>query len=133
MLKFLQIPCQPSYHTLFSTAFDVYLEILESTCREVLKVLKRDTENWRLKNTCPGCSYKLQGEQKLAFEMLIAMDGNNSLKRIRRISNSCENASEKPQEYQRPDSRLPPGDYYISRKDVDRWSKDLVGSATTVS
>ncbi|KAJ7922061.1 hypothetical protein B0H13DRAFT_1866128 [Mycena leptocephala] len=44
--------------------------------------LGRDRPDWQLKNCCPACTYKLEGEEKLIFSMLLAMEGNDSLKRI---------------------------------------------------
>ncbi|KAG9310644.1 hypothetical protein JVU11DRAFT_9219 [Chiua virens] len=43
--------------------------------------LKRDGPDWRLKNQCPACSYKLEDEPHLQFSWLVSVDGNNSLKR----------------------------------------------------
>ena len=96
----------------------MYLEILNLTRHKVLKALKRDDPQWRIKNTCPACSYKLEGEERLTFEMLIAMDGNNSLKRL------CRNLSgeKKVPRGKQIDSRSPPGDYYISQEEVDMWA-----------
>ena len=85
-----------------------------------MKVLHRDQPLWHLKNTCPACSYKLHGEKALAFKMLITMDGNNSLKRLRRGATSdgedggCNDL---------PDPRQTPGDYYLTREEVDKWAK----------
>ncbi|KAJ7767090.1 hypothetical protein B0H14DRAFT_2633106 [Mycena olivaceomarginata] len=66
----------------FSKCFDVYLEILQLVADRIKKVLGRNTPDWWLKNCCPACTYKLEGEMKMIFEMLVAMDGNDSLKRI---------------------------------------------------
>jgi hypothetical protein len=48
----------------------------------VLAALGRDTPQWRIKHTCPACTYKLKGEYALTYKMLVTMDGNDSLKRI---------------------------------------------------
>ncbi|KAF8308652.1 hypothetical protein F5887DRAFT_1068103 [Amanita rubescens] len=120
------IPPRASYYNHFSVAFDLYLEMLESTRKEVLRILHCDDDQWRLKNTCPACSYKLEGEDKLVFEMLITMDGNNSLKRLRRTNDSGDNPL-KPCKSEWRDSRSPPGDYYISREEVNRWDRRLGG------
>ena len=44
--------------------------------------LKRDSPDWKLRNVCPSCSYVLEGEPKLKFSMLYAVDGGNSLELI---------------------------------------------------
>lgn len=43
--------------------------------------LGRD-EQWKAKNICPPCFYKLTNEARLKFSWLGCMDGNNSLKLI---------------------------------------------------
>jgi len=63
--------------------------------------------------------------------MLITMDGNNSLKRLRR-NVSGENMTKAPRG-ERIDSRLPRGNYYISREDVDKWSRQRVEQEVAVS
>ncbi|KAJ7358050.1 hypothetical protein DFH08DRAFT_911665 [Mycena albidolilacea] len=68
----------------FTICFDLYLEILDNAEKRVKTALGRDAPDWRLKNGCPACTYKLKGEDKLIFAMLLLMDGNDSLKRILR-------------------------------------------------
>ncbi|KAJ7835428.1 hypothetical protein B0H13DRAFT_2240085 [Mycena leptocephala] len=99
----------------FSTCFDVYLEILKNVDDRVKKALGRDAPDWRLKNGCPACTYKLEGEMKLIFEMLVTMDGNNSLKRKRGGS-------------ERPDPRTADagGTYFLSREKVDWFTKEML-------
>ncbi|KAG1871416.1 hypothetical protein F4604DRAFT_1490378, partial [Suillus subluteus] len=72
---------QPYCNTQFSDVFDIYLEILNHVDCIIKAELKHDLPNWRLLNLCPCCFYKLEGEDKLAFEWLATIDGNNSLKR----------------------------------------------------
>ncbi|KAJ7192038.1 hypothetical protein GGX14DRAFT_380483 [Mycena pura] len=116
----------------FTIAYDVYVEILERNRAEVLATLKRDTPSWRLKNCCPACTYKLEGEPKMRFEMLFTMDGNNSLKRVLRraavtdLSEDGEDTSAPRPSSERLDDRQPPGDYYLSRETVDKWSRDAL-------
>lgn len=90
-----------------------------------MKALHRDSASWRLKNTCPACSYKLHGEKKLAFEMLITMDGNNSLKWLRRDVIKHQVAGENLTR-ECPDPRSAPGDYYLTWEEVDGWAKAVV-------
>ena len=62
--------------------------------------------------------------------MLFCMDGNNLVKRIPRQAPGVQ----KPEDdditvgvnNERPDSRKVEGDYYLSRKIVDRWSKESI-------
>ncbi|KAL0572550.1 hypothetical protein V5O48_009407 [Marasmius crinis-equi] len=59
------------------TAYDAYLEILRRVDSRVNMKLRRDTEL-----ICPPCLYITQGEPGLYPRMLIAIDGNNSLKLV---------------------------------------------------
>ncbi|KAJ7817185.1 hypothetical protein B0H14DRAFT_3474817 [Mycena olivaceomarginata] len=68
----------------FCTAFDVYLSIRAEVARRVQAALGRDVPNWRLKNACPACMYKLEGEPKLTLPFIATQDENNSLKRFHR-------------------------------------------------
>ena len=72
----------------FSICYDLYIQIRDEAKLRVDLALGRDTPQWRLQNACPACTYKLEGESKLIFDMLCMMDGNDSLKRILR----CEPA-----------------------------------------
>ncbi|KAF8585660.1 hypothetical protein K439DRAFT_1615792 [Ramaria rubella] len=68
-----------------SMAFDVYLEIRQVVDRCINMELQRDTPKWRLQNACAPCTYVLQNEPTLEFYMLVAMDGNESLKQVKRV------------------------------------------------
>ncbi|KAJ7019595.1 hypothetical protein C8F04DRAFT_1214298 [Mycena alexandri] len=98
----------------FSIGYDAYCALLE---------------NADSPNCCPGCMYKLEGEEELEFSMLVTMDGNDSLKRVLR---------QEPKDFDK-DGNLIPGqskeqfdpraanvgkDYFIPREKVDLWSKD---------
>ncbi|KAJ7093863.1 hypothetical protein B0H15DRAFT_776350 [Mycena belliarum] len=126
------VPFRTYLSTQFSIAFDLYLAALSIVDRRVMKALGRDIPNWRLKNACPPCMYKLEGELKLDLPLLTTMDGNNSLKRFRQMSRPEEEAGEGGEERvggaskARKDDREPPGDYYLTREAVDKWAKDEV-------
>ncbi|EGO28215.1 hypothetical protein SERLADRAFT_405854 [Serpula lacrymans var. lacrymans S7.9] len=47
----------------------------------VLKALRCDLPDWRLKHACLACIYILKGKAPLQFQLLYTMDDNNSLKR----------------------------------------------------
>ncbi|KAJ7698838.1 hypothetical protein B0H14DRAFT_3528743 [Mycena olivaceomarginata] len=66
----------------FSIAYDVYLSIRAEVDKHVKATLGRDTPNWRLKNACPACMYKLEGESPLKLPLITTQDGNNSMKRF---------------------------------------------------
>jgi len=130
----IQFPFRPYLSQQFSICFDLYLSIREAVRKRVQRALKRDTLHWRLRHTCPACTYKLQGEDDLIFKILITMDGGDSLKRILR-RDTAPPPNPGSEEHVEPtlglsceskDSRKVPGDYYIDRDRVDRWAKAML-------
>ncbi|KAJ7321900.1 hypothetical protein DFH08DRAFT_1030550 [Mycena albidolilacea] len=93
----------------FTVAYDLYLEMRCQTDKQVMRALGRDS-SWRLKHACPACTYKLTGEDALIFDMLVTMDGNDSLK----------------QSHERVDNRDAGDGCYTSRQRVERWVRDRV-------
>ncbi|KAG1813766.1 hypothetical protein EV424DRAFT_1326503, partial [Suillus variegatus] len=71
-----------SFRAQFSTAFDIYLEILCNIRSQVDRALGRDPINWRMNGTCPSCTFEQSDEPKLIPRRLHSMDGNHSVKRI---------------------------------------------------
>ena len=100
----------------------------------MIVALERDSPYYRLRHTCPACSYKLEGEAELIFQMLVTMDGNDSLKRILRRDPPATAAEGEPppegpqvgESREQPDSRNAGGDYLLSREKVDRWAKTVL-------
>ncbi|KAJ7019748.1 hypothetical protein C8F04DRAFT_1214270 [Mycena alexandri] len=110
----------------FSVAFDVYLAILAAVDKRVQIALGRDTPDWRLRNACPSCMNKLEGEAEIPLPFLATIDGNNSLKRFWRrekVVDADGNVGPGASK-ERLDSRVAAGDYYLSREEVDKWSKE---------
>jgi hypothetical protein len=71
--------------------------------------------------------YKLKEEPSLLFDILWAMDGNDSLKRIIRRSATGEDDSSEPgPSCERNDARVVSGDMYISRDDVNNWAREVI-------
>ncbi|KAJ6522137.1 hypothetical protein DFH09DRAFT_938515, partial [Mycena vulgaris] len=113
--------------TQFGIAFDVYLAVLAIVDARVLAALGRDTPHWRLKNSCPCCLYKLEGEEHLELPLLATFDGNNSLSRFERrerVQMDDEGTTAPGASRERYDNRVAPGDYYLPRAEVDKWGKD---------
>ncbi|KAJ7129039.1 hypothetical protein C8R43DRAFT_896829 [Mycena crocata] len=109
----------------FSIAYDLYLDIRRRVDERVLKALGRDSE-WRLKHACPACMYKLEGEDQLIFDLLMTMDGNDSLKRVLRREKVEEYESGEPtlgKSRERVDNRDAGDGYILSREKVERWAK----------
>ncbi|KAF8144404.1 hypothetical protein K438DRAFT_1992863 [Mycena galopus ATCC 62051] len=121
------VPPRQNLGAQFSIAFDVYLSIRAAVDGRVQAALSRDTPNWRLKNACPACMYKLEGEKDLPLPFLTTMDGNNSLKRFwrrRREQFGMDGRAVPGESKERDDDRVVPGDYYLPRTEVDAWAKD---------
>ena len=118
----------------FSIALDLYIAIRNAVAHDVQVALARDTPDWRVKHLCPPCSYRLEGDATdLKFSMLYTIDGNDSLKRILRR----EPAPEEPPNATEPvlgassesvDTRDVAYASYLTQQEVDRWSKDVLGT-----
>ncbi|KAJ7214578.1 hypothetical protein GGX14DRAFT_359992 [Mycena pura] len=111
----------------FTVAFDLYLALRAIVDKRVQAELGRDVANWRLKNSCPACLYKLEGEPELHIPVLATMDGNNSLKRFARRERetiSDDETTAPGASKERCDDRVPPGDYYLPREEVDIWAQE---------
>ncbi|KAF7367673.1 hypothetical protein MSAN_00831000 [Mycena sanguinolenta] len=111
----------------FSIAFDVYLAIRAEVDRRMQAALGRDSPDWRLKNACPACLYKLEGEGAIPLPFLATFDGNNSLKRFWRCEREVMRADGRAvpgASKEQVDDRVAPRDYYIPRAEVDRWAKE---------
>ncbi|KAJ6459907.1 hypothetical protein C8R45DRAFT_1056176 [Mycena sanguinolenta] len=111
----------------FSIAFDLYLAIRAEADRRVQAALGRGSPNWHLKNACPACMYKLENEEAIPLPFLVTMDSNNSLKRFWRCEREVVDGNGRAvpgASREQLDDRIVPGDYYISRAEVDKWSKE---------
>lgn len=127
------IPYQPSLYHQFLICYDVYIQIRNGIQSRVFAVLKCDGD-WRLRNACPACTYRLEGEDALIFDMLITMDGNDSLKRILCRETTYDKEGQPVyKSVERPEGREISDDYYLSRERVDRWVRDRIQQAAPVS
>jgi hypothetical protein len=124
-----QVPFKSHFSRQISIAYDVYLAVRRITDQRVKTALERDSSDWRLRHCCPVCTYHLKGEKKLSFNILFAMDRNDSLKRVRggglmapdpgggspemRPSNEC------------PDDRTCGEEYFLSSNVVDALGRKL--------
>ncbi|KAH6871270.1 hypothetical protein BKA70DRAFT_1241913 [Coprinopsis sp. MPI-PUGE-AT-0042] len=108
--------------------YETYSRLREEATQRTLAALQRDQNNWRRRNACVPCTYWLQEEPKLLYNMLITMDGNDSLKRVIRRDHTVSTVDGGGKTLrgaciEREDSRVVRGDYYLSRTEGDRWSK----------
>ncbi|KAG1752345.1 uncharacterized protein EDB91DRAFT_1045086 [Suillus paluster] len=117
------IPYRPYLTMQLSSAFNIYLEILQRVDQCLRTALKRDTPNWCLLNSCPACFYKLNDEPKLEFEWLVSVDGNNSLKRWD-LTIYGTNAQ--------LDSQKAHSDFWVDPESVDKFSGEVRSQAVSV-
>ncbi|KAG0702088.1 hypothetical protein DFH29DRAFT_982445 [Suillus ampliporus] len=103
----------------FRVAYDVYLELLRRVSLHVSQALGHTGPNWRARNSCPCCHYKVQDEPKLRFPFEIALDGNNSVKFVDPALRGGR---------ERQDPRNGRSDIWIDEEYVDRF-KDEVKNA----
>ncbi|KAI0323535.1 hypothetical protein GY45DRAFT_1341373, partial [Cubamyces sp. BRFM 1775] len=75
------------------------------------KALRHNEVNWRIRNACPPCNLQLKNKEPMKPERLLALDGNNSAKRVASAG--------------REDPRVFSSDYFLPRQVVDRY-KDKV-------
>ncbi|QRV88505.1 hypothetical protein RhiJN_16523 [Ceratobasidium sp. AG-Ba] len=69
----------------FSCAFVIYDDLEQLLDQQLDVLLGRTDPLWRPKHNCPACSYELDGEAPLLPRKMFSMDGNNSLKRLRKV------------------------------------------------
>ncbi|KAJ7484572.1 hypothetical protein FB451DRAFT_1436491 [Mycena latifolia] len=126
------VPYKPYLCQQFLIAYDLYLDIRRHTDEQVMASLRRRS-TWRLKHTCPVCMYKLEGEEKLIFDMLTTMDGNDSLKRVLRHTKTTNTEEDGEPALgpskERIDNRDAGDGYFISHEKVEEWAKTRLADA----
>ena len=85
--------------------------ILQEVKHLVNITIGKDTPNYHLHHSCPTCNYKLQDKPELFLTHLLAMDGNNSAKRLLSAG--------------RADDREFDSDYFLSREEVDVFKDEV--------
>lgn len=113
-----QVPYRSYLSTQFSITYDAYLEICRRVNSQINSALGRDTPDWRMKNSCPPCFYKLKDEPFLEYSSFLSMDGNNSLRRVEASIHGFD---------ARQDSRRILSDRWLTPEQVDKF-KDEVAS-----
>ncbi|KIK69852.1 hypothetical protein GYMLUDRAFT_150446 [Collybiopsis luxurians FD-317 M1] len=121
-------PFQSSLTSQLSHAYDAYLEVKRRVHKKVLQSLGRDIPDWRLTHTCPCCQLELKEDHKLPIRMMVAMDGNDSLRRVERKTeagdDSTVESSGAGSVLEWYDPREGGGDYFLSRREVDNWAEE---------
>ncbi|KAI0343135.1 hypothetical protein BDW22DRAFT_1329220 [Trametopsis cervina] len=110
-------PYRRHIREVFADTFEVYLRITRNVHKQVYEVLGWGAPDWRVKNACRACCYELEDEPPLRFGRLIAMDGNNSLKRMATATHRTA-----------ADTRsLEDSDYFIPSSFVNRFANEVHG------
>lgn len=97
----------------------MYLEVLRRVSLRVSQALGHTGPNWRARNSCPACHYKVEGEPELRFPFEVALDGNNSAKFVDPALRGGR---------ERSDPRNGQSDIWLDEEYVDRF-KDEVQNA----
>ncbi|KAJ3841772.1 hypothetical protein F5878DRAFT_658209 [Lentinula raphanica] len=103
-----------------TAAYDAFRAVRAEVQRRVRVALGREDPNWRSLNACPACQYPTVGEPELEFDLLAAMDGNDSLKRVERRDPGWD-SSTPGQLKERYDPRVGGDDYFMDPQQVDQW------------
>jgi Kyakuja-Dileera-Zisupton transposase len=124
-------PFNKNINETFSLCYDTFTNIQEKAEEQVLQYLDRDANNWRRRNACVACTYRLLDEKKLDYDMLVTMDGNDSLKRVIRRDHSVSTGRDGGEtlegvSIEREDSRTVKGDYYLTRTEANKWSDENI-------
>ncbi|KAF7307925.1 hypothetical protein MKEN_01153400 [Mycena kentingensis (nom. inval.)] len=105
---------RPYLQTQFSNAYDLFLRT-------------KEIPNWRLKNCCPPCLYKVEGEVELDPPIILTIDGNNSLKRLHKTEVRKGPDGEtvaSGQSMESFDPRKAPRDYLQPEEEVNVFGKE---------
>jgi hypothetical protein len=101
-----------------SSSFDCYLQILHKVDNQTQVSLDRDGD-WNMRHVCLPCMYKTADEPPLKYSMLVAMDGNNSLKLV--DNTFCAGTPH-------PDDHTSSVPRWIQSEDVDRFKDEVANS-----
>ncbi|KAJ3806841.1 hypothetical protein F5876DRAFT_90874 [Lentinula aff. lateritia] len=120
-------PFKPYLMQQFSSAYDAYLGVKSRIRKLVAQTLGRDSPTWRILHACPCCQNELVEDDPLEIRMMVAMDGNDSLKRVERRKDAADDSLAEVAGsgvVERTDPRQAGGDYFLSRASVDEWAEE---------
>lgn len=114
-----------SYSRAFSTAFDVYIELLYRVDRKLDVVLGVDKRS-RLQRACPSCLFEVDYEEQLPYSMLLCVDGNDSLKRLRHLRRKPDgNVEETVVDVEREDRSCRESSLYLEDDFIDKYKYEV--------
>ncbi|KAJ3924302.1 MAG: hypothetical protein NXY57DRAFT_970235 [Lentinula lateritia] len=118
------LPFKPYLMQQFSSAYDAYLEVRSRIQKLVAQALGQDSPTWRILHACPCCQNELEEDDPLEIRMMVAMDGNDSLKRVECCKDAAEDSLAEVAGsgvVERMDPRQAGSNYFISRVLVNEW------------
>ncbi|KAK7451704.1 hypothetical protein VKT23_012383 [Stygiomarasmius scandens] len=110
-----KIPFRRFYQTALSDTFDIYLEIRCKVDEQVKRALRQDKPNYRALNSCPACCYELEDEAPQIFSRMWAIDGGNSLRRMKPVGN-CRTGDQRV---------FTKSDYILPTEFVDQFANEV--------
>lgn len=119
-------PFRPYLMIQLRQAYDAYLEVKRRVRKKVMEVLGRDSPDWRITHACVPCQFRLREDAELQIRMMLAKDGNDSLKRDERREEAADE-TEEDRCKERSDPRVGGSDYFLSEAEVNRWEEDQWG------
>ena len=105
----------------FNTAFDAYSEIRWRIEKEINAGVFR-TRLGLFQRACPCCTYRLDNENDLGYSMLVAMDGNDSLRRVER---AIQDESGHRHNIETLDDRERAAFFYLKTETVDKFKDEV--------
>ncbi|KAJ3897771.1 hypothetical protein F5879DRAFT_813533, partial [Lentinula edodes] len=122
------IAFKPYLSTQLYEALDAYIAILNGVRAHTREALSRQGREWRMLNACPSCQFRLKEDPDLQVQMIVSMDGNDSLKRVERKEDVLQEREEggqdlPPTSKERIDRRVGGASYFASRKETNAWDE----------
>jgi hypothetical protein len=89
----------------------------------------RNNPLFEIRNVCAPCAYELEGEAKMEFSMMVAFDGNNSLKRRGRKIYLKDGSGKKVlgEDIERETGKVLECPLYVSEEEVDKYRNEVRG------
>ncbi|PSR94368.1 hypothetical protein PHLCEN_2v4453 [Hermanssonia centrifuga] len=114
---YYSVPFRRFLRNIIADTFEIFLRVTNTIERRVAKAFGRDSSDWRVKNACPACCYKLKSKPPLRFSRMFCVDGNNSLKRMATMGERVV-----------ADTRVfESSNYYLPPDFVDRFANEVRG------
>ncbi|KAE9397606.1 hypothetical protein BT96DRAFT_995705 [Gymnopus androsaceus JB14] len=120
------VPFRPYLMVQLRQAYDAYLEVKRRVRKQVMETLGRGSPDWRITHACVPCQFRLEEDKELDIRMMVACDGNDSLKRDERVDEGADE-TDMDRLKERKDPREGGGDYFLSEAEVDQWEEENWG------